>query len=35
MPKNFVNFAGRHTLLIYVVHQPIFLGILFVLGWIR
>jgi uncharacterized membrane protein len=30
-----INFAGRHTLLIYVVHQPIFLGILYILGWIR
>jgi uncharacterized membrane protein len=30
-----INFAGRHTLLIYVVHQPVFLAILYALGWIR
>jgi uncharacterized membrane protein len=35
MPVNPLNFAGRHTLLIYVVHQPIFLGILYALGWIK
>jgi len=34
-PVGFFNLAGRHTLLIYVVHQPIFLGILYVLGWIK
>ena len=34
-PTGFFNLAGRHTLLIYVVHQPIFLGILYVLGWIK
>jgi uncharacterized membrane protein len=35
MPVNPFNLAGRHTLLIYVVHQPIFLGILYALGWIK
>ena len=35
MPAGFFNIAGRHTLLIYVVHQPIFLGILYTLGWIK
>jgi uncharacterized membrane protein len=35
MPGGPINFAGRHTLLIYVVHQPIFLGILYALGWIK
>jgi uncharacterized membrane protein len=34
-PMGFFNFAGRHTLLIYVFHQPIFLGILYLLGWIK
>ncbi len=35
MPGGFFNFAGRHTLLIYVLHQPIFLAILYALGWIK
>lgn len=35
IPANPVNLAGRHTLLIYVVHQPVFLGILYALGWIK
>jgi len=35
MPANVINFAGRHTLLIYVIHQPVFLAILFVLGRIK
>jgi uncharacterized membrane protein len=32
MPVNFVNFAGRHSLLIYIVHQPVIMGILYLLG---
>jgi uncharacterized membrane protein len=35
MPGGPFNLAGRHTLLIYIVHQPIFLGILYALGWIK
>lgn len=30
--ETFVNFAGRHSLLIYVVHQPVIMGILYLLG---
>ncbi len=32
---SFVSFAGRHSLLIYVVHQPVILGVLYLLGMIR
>ena len=35
MPRNFVNFAGRHSLIIYIVHQPVILGVLYVLGLSR
>lgn len=31
-PVTFVNFAGRHSLLIYLVHQPVFMGILYLIG---
>lgn len=31
MPANFVNFAGRHSLIIYIVHQPVIMGVLYVL----
>jgi len=27
----FINFAGRHSLLIYIVHQPVILGVLYLL----
>ena len=30
--ETFINFAGRHSLLIYVVHQPVIMGILYLLG---
>jgi uncharacterized membrane protein len=35
LPETFINTAGRHSLLIYVVHQPIILAVLYVSGLIR
>ena len=35
LPVTFVNIAGRHSLLIYIVHQPVILAILYILGLIR
>ncbi len=35
LPVTFINFAGRHSLLIYIVHQPIILAALYVLGLLR
>ena len=35
LPVTFVNLAGRHSLLIYIVHQPVILACLYVLGLIR
>ena len=32
LPGTFINAAGRHSLLIYIVHQPVIMGILYVLG---
>ena len=32
LPRTFVNAAGRHSLLIYIVHQPVIMGVLYVLG---
>jgi uncharacterized membrane protein len=31
LPESFVNAAGRHSLLIYIVHQPVIMGVLYVL----
>jgi uncharacterized membrane protein len=33
--ETFVNYAGRHSLPIYIVHQPVILGFLYVLGLLR
>jgi len=35
LPETFVNFAGRHSLLIYIFHQPVIMGVLYVLGLTR
>jgi uncharacterized membrane protein len=35
LPVTFVNFAGRHSLLIYIVHQPVILAALYLLGLVR
>lgn len=32
LPRTIFNFAGRHSLIIYIIHQPVILGILYVLG---
>jgi uncharacterized membrane protein len=32
LPRTFVNAAGRYSLVIYIVHQPIIMGVLYVLG---
>jgi uncharacterized membrane protein len=34
-PETFINAAGRHSLLIYIVHQPVILGVLYLLGLVR
>ncbi len=34
-PETFINAAGRHSLLIYIVHQPVILGVLYLLGLAR
>jgi uncharacterized membrane protein len=35
LPQTFFNAAGRHSLIIYIVHQPVILGVLYVLGLMR
>jgi uncharacterized membrane protein len=35
LPRTFVNAAGRHSLLIYLVHQPVFMGVFYLLGPMR
>jgi uncharacterized membrane protein len=34
-PQTFVNAAGRHSLLIYIVHQPVILAVLYVFGLMK
>jgi len=35
LSETFVNSAGRHSLLIYILHQPVILAVLYLLGVIR
>lgn len=35
LPNTFVNVAGRHSLLIYIAHQPVIMGILYLLGLVK
>ena len=35
LPDTFINVAGRHSLLIYIVHQPVIIGLLYVLGGMK
>jgi uncharacterized membrane protein len=35
LPETFINAAGRHSLLIYIVHQPVIMGVLYVLGLMK
>jgi uncharacterized membrane protein len=35
LPQTFVNSAGRHSLLIYILHQPVILAVLYVLGLVK
>ena len=35
LPQTFVNAAGRHSLLIYIFHQPVILGALYVFGLMK
>ena len=35
LPQNFVNVAGRHSLLIYIIHQPVILAVLYVFGLMK
>jgi uncharacterized membrane protein len=34
LPENFINWCGRHSLLIYLFHQPVIIGILYLLGYV-
>jgi uncharacterized membrane protein len=35
LPETFINAAGRHSLLIYIIHQPVILAALYLAGLIR
>jgi len=32
LPESFINVAGRHSLLIYILHQPVIMGVLYLIG---
>lgn len=34
-PATFINLAGRHSLLIYIVHQPVIMAVLYVAGLMK
>lgn len=34
LPDNFINWCGRHSLLIYLIHQPVIIGVLYLLGYV-
>lgn len=35
LPQTVFNAAGRHSLVIYIVHQPVIMGVLYALGYVR
>lgn len=35
LPQTFLNAAGRHSLVIYIVHQPVIMGVLYALGYVK
>jgi uncharacterized membrane protein len=35
LPSTFVNFAGRYSLVIYIVHQPVIMGVLYLFGLVK
>ncbi|MDD8020705.1 MAG: heparan-alpha-glucosaminide N-acetyltransferase [Acidobacteriota bacterium] len=34
LPETFINWCGRHSLLIYLIHQPIIIGFFYLLGYV-
>ena len=34
LPDTFINWCGRHSLLIYLIHQPLIIGVLYLLGYV-